>query len=175
MLVQRSRTVLRSVSGLPFKPVVPSVHLLPPFHLRQSSAQTIHLQSPLPRPFTHVESTLVNRWTFLSKRSFSSARTTRKDAAPQTPASSKAQVPEEPAVEFKRTEKGEAAKAVDLSARLKDRTQEKGEVIRLLKLAAREWRTLSGTVLNTSILIASRNSLTVYFLRGSNVNPLFHR
>jgi hypothetical protein len=49
-------------------------------------------------------------------------------------------------LEFERTEKGEAAREVDLSARLKDRStqSDKGEVIRLLKLAGREWRTLSG-------------------------------
>lgn len=54
--------------------------------------------------------------------------------------------PDDTSLEYKRTEKGEAAKEVDLSARLKDRSSqtEKGEVIRLLKLAAREWRTLSG-------------------------------
>jgi hypothetical protein len=54
---------------------------------------------------------------------------------------------ENPGLEYKRTEKAEAAKSVDLSARLQDRNAaaEKGEVIRLLKLAGREWRTLSGT------------------------------
>ena len=54
---------------------------------------------------------------------------------------------EEISLEFKRTEKGEAAKEVDLSARLKDRSSQndKGEVFRLLRLAGREWRTLSGT------------------------------
>jgi hypothetical protein len=54
---------------------------------------------------------------------------------------------EEISLEFKRTEKGEAAKEVDLSARLKDRSSQndKGEVIRLLRLASREWRALSGT------------------------------
>jgi hypothetical protein len=51
---------------------------------------------------------------------------------------------EDHTLEFKRTEKGEAAKEVDLSARLKDRSSqaEKGEVIRLLRFASREWRTL---------------------------------
>jgi hypothetical protein len=55
---------------------------------------------------------------------------------------------ENPDLEYKRTEKAEAAKAVDLSARLQDRSSaaEKGEVIRLLKLAGREWKTLSGTI-----------------------------
>lgn len=54
--------------------------------------------------------------------------------------------PEDMALGFKRTEKGEAAREVDLSARLKDRSaSEKGEVIRLLRLAGREWRTLTGT------------------------------
>jgi hypothetical protein len=55
-------------------------------------------------------------------------------------------------LEFERTEKGEAAKEVDLSARLKDRSSqsEKGEVIRLLKLAAREWKTLSGSPISST-------------------------
>lgn len=53
--------------------------------------------------------------------------------------------PEDITLGFKRTEKGEAAREVDLSARLKDRSaSEKGEVIRLLRLAGREWRTLTG-------------------------------
>lgn len=54
---------------------------------------------------------------------------------------------DEISLEFKRTEKGEAAKEVDLSARLKDRSSQtdKGETIRLLRLAGREWRTLSGS------------------------------
>ena len=62
---------------------------------------------------------------------------------------------DEAPLEYKRTEKGEAAKAVDLSARLKDRSSrnEKGEVIRLLKLAGREWRTLSGSPQALRILI----------------------
>ena len=155
MLVQRSRTLLRSVSGLPspFKPVQAGVYLAPlnpQAHVRPWSARAIHLQSLLQNQ-SNVELRQLNTWVFLSTRSFSSTRIAHKEdpPAPKTslpePSSKPATVPEETAYEFKRTEKGEAAKAVDLSARLKDRSQEKGEVTRLLKLAAREWRTLGGT------------------------------
>lgn len=148
--------MLRSVSGLPspFLPIQAGVRLVPlnaPIHLRQCSARPIHLQSLLARSPTNVELTPSDRWTFISTRSFSSTRITRQDATPTPksaapePSAKPAELPEEAALEFTRTEKGEAAKAVDLSARLKDRSQEKGEVIRLLKLAAREWRTLTGT------------------------------
>jgi hypothetical protein len=55
--------------------------------------------------------------------------------------------PDDVDVQFKKTEKAEAAKAVDLSARLKERNAgtETGEVFRLLRLAAREWKQLGGT------------------------------
>ena len=186
MLAQRSRTVLRSVSGLPspFKPVQAGVYLAPlnpPVHVRQWSAKAIHLQSPLQRPLS-AELRSLNRWTFISTRSFSSTRIARKEDPPapksNTPGQSPkpAEIPDETAYEFKRTEKGEAAKAVDLSARLKDRSQEKGEVTRLLKLAAREWRTLGGT--STTVIVLTTNScdyITLYFVWCSNVNSLLNR
>jgi hypothetical protein len=80
------------------------------------------------------------------------------------------------ALEFQRTKKGEAAKEVDLSARLKDRSTqaEKGEVIRLLKLAAREWRTLSGMPLLVT-LTRSRRCSPLHFLGCRNVHSIFHR
>ena len=85
-------------------------------------------------------------------RSFSSTGISRKEAAEanspndNTVALSSRDNPEELTLGFERTEKGEAAREVDLSARLRDRgsRSEKGEVFRLLRLAAREWRTLSG-------------------------------
>jgi hypothetical protein len=88
---------------------------------------------------------------YFSFRSVSTTHILRKDVE-VVRNDGKANVPreeiaDETTLEFERTEKGEAAKEVDLSARLKDRStqSEKGEVIRLLKLAAREWKTLSGS------------------------------
>ena len=84
-----------------------------------------------------------------STRILSTARIVRQEA---TAAKDSKTVPseslEESSLEFKPTLKGEAAKAVDLSARLKDRSPqgEKGETLRLLKLAAREWRMLTGNL-----------------------------
>ena len=93
----------------------------------------------------------------ISLRSISTNRILRKEAqATPKEGNPSAQVSQneieaadEFSLEFKRTEKGEAAREVDLSARLKDRStqSDKGEVVRLLKLAGREWRTLSGTYL----------------------------
>jgi hypothetical protein len=88
----------------------------------------------------------------LRVRIFSTSISQHKDAAEvsslndQTTDVSKRDNPEELTLAFERTEKGEAAREVDLSARLKERSSssEKGEVIRLLRLAAREWRTLTG-------------------------------
>jgi hypothetical protein len=84
-------------------------------------------------------------------RSLSTTRVLQKEAqvTPQQGISthaSEGESADEVSLEFKRTKKGEAAREVDLSARLKDRStqSDKGEVIRLLKLAGREWRTLSG-------------------------------
>ena len=152
MLLQRSRTVLRLVSGLPspFNSARYGLYLGPlkyQVHVRQSSATAITPFPPLGvsrgLPLRALTGLHVN-----STRLSSTTHVLRKDAQPKEPESkADASNPaEEAPLEYKRTEKGEAAKAVDLSARLKDRSsqREKGEVIRLLKLAGREWRTLSG-------------------------------
>lgn len=84
-------------------------------------------------------------------RNLSSTKVLRKEAQVTSEeskgATTKTEGADEFSLEFKRTEKGEAAREVDLSARLKDRSaqSDKGEVVRLLKLAGREWRTLGGT------------------------------
>jgi hypothetical protein len=96
----------------------------------------------------------VSRIEVLETRKLSTTRILRKEvAAPKEDVATELSKPnptEDISLEFKRTEKGEAAKEVDLSARLKDRSSQndKGEVLRLLRLAGREWRTLIGTFLS---------------------------
>jgi len=150
-------------------------------HVRQSGARRLTSLIPSrttsiepPKPPAYVQGTII--------RNLSTTRFLRKDAEtwPSTPKSKDIIPPEaqdESGLEFKRTEKGEAAKEVDLSARLKDRnTQtEKGEVIRLLKLAGREWRTLSRThPLPQPHTNPSRRSPPMYIFRSSHVNPLLN-
>jgi len=156
MLVQKSRIVLRAVSGLPV-PVKPPQYgsFLALFksqvRVRQWSTTTII-------PFAYAPITpklpprIIDGIGLRSTRCFSTTRVLKQEANATESTSkpleqSKPLTPEETPFEFKRTEKGEAAKAVDLSARLKDRSSqsEKGEVTRLLKLAGREWRALTRT------------------------------
>src|SRR5271156_6459993 len=111
MLVQRSRTVLRSVSGLPspFKPVQAGIYPAPlnlPVLVRPWSARAIHLPSLLQKQ-ANVELRQLNKLVFISTRSFSSTciackedPTTLKPNAPE-PSSKAAEVPEETAYEFK--------------------------------------------------------------------------
>ena len=153
MLLQRSRTVLRSAPGLPspFKPAQCGLYFGPLKYQvrgRELSATAI-------TPFPHLWASRGLRLRILtglhvnSTRLLSTTYVRRKDAQPKEPKTKAdaSEAADEAPLEYKRTEKGEAAKAVDLSARLKDKISqnEKGEVIRLLKLAGREWRTLSGS------------------------------
>lgn len=133
----------------------PSRRLLPTFpssvHVRLRSATAI---APLFHPQTsrNVPIRTLIRPAFFALRSLSTSEAPQRDArsgssvVTSNEISQPPETADESALEFKRTEKGEAAKSVDLTARLKDRSvqPEKGEVIRLLKLAAREWRTLGG-------------------------------
>ena len=155
MLLQRSRVVLQSVSGLPspFKSAQYGLdlwHIRNQFQMRQRSASTI---PPYPIPQTYRGLFFPGLKTGFSSHSIrylSTNRVIRKDSRVNEPEGARETIKRdqnETPLEYKRTEKGEAAKEVDLSARLKERSSptEKGEVIRLLKLASREWRTLSRT------------------------------
>jgi hypothetical protein len=184
MLFQGSRTVLRSVSGLPlpFKPPRYGLNIGPikcQIHVRLRRATSITPLIGIRGPQITLRRPL-NGITYNSVRYLSTTRVIRKDSqineSASKPEESRSDT-DEASLEYKRTEKGEAAKEVDLSARLKDRRSEteKGEVIRLLKLAAREWRTLSGKLLDIQLLTSSRNSSPLYFFWCSNVNPLLHR
>jgi hypothetical protein len=155
MLLPRSHAILRSISRGPglSRPLRPPVSLLLPsarVHVRPLSAlpssPSIHHR---PSVFLNVTcSTTFQRNLY---RGFSVTRVIRQDNPPDRKgeiASNKSlDVEQDPNLEYRRTDKAEAAKSVDLSARLKDRNApgEKGEVLRLLKLAAREWRSLSCT------------------------------
>jgi hypothetical protein len=103
---------------------------------------------------------------------------TSKEGSPAAQVSkSEIEATDEFSFEFKRTEKGEAAREVDLSARLKDRStqSDKGEVVRLLKLAGREWRTLGGIHLLDPSLTFSCYSFTGHLLWSCNVYTLLNR
>jgi hypothetical protein len=153
MLLQRSRAVLRSVPGLssPFKPTRCGLYFGP----LKYQVQGRELSGTAITPFSHLWVSRELRLRIItglhvnSTRLLSTTHARRKDAQPKDPKANAeaSEATDEAPLEYKRTEKGEAAKAVDLSARLKDRISqnEKGEVIRLLKLAGREWRSLSGS------------------------------
>jgi hypothetical protein len=121
--------------------------------LRQWSTKAIAPQINRQSVF-RVTLSSMSRIEVLESRKLSTTRMLRKEvAAPKEDVASELSKPnptEDISLEFKRTEKGEAAKEVDLSARLKDRSSQndKGEVLRLLRLAGREWRTLIGTFLS---------------------------
>src|SRR5436305_12619342 len=160
--------------------------------LRQWSTISIvprlHRQSVFRVTWNNIPSTETSTFRNLTTtRTLNKELTTPKDN-PVTQVSNP-NLAEEISLEFKRTEKAEAAKEVDLSARLKDRSSEtdKGETIRLLRLAGREWKTLSGTPTSSNdpsfpipisldlFLTCSGHIITLYFLRGSDVNSLLNR
>jgi ATP-binding cassette, subfamily B (MDR/TAP), member 10 len=116
------------------------------------------------------------------KRNF---QTSRSLLLNQRPRKSPEELPEKDdlSLDFERTEKAKAAIEVDLSARLKERNAqaEKGEIIRLLRLAAREWRTLSRTpplnnphpdilVAIALLLVSSAVSMTIPFSIGKIID-----
>jgi len=153
MFLPRSHGVLRSISGVPIplrSPRLPLNILLPDVrvHVRPLSAlacpRLVYHRPSL--PFLNSCSPTFQRHLL---RAFSSTRAIRqkKHNNSHNEVPSRSLEVEEPDLDYKRTDKAEAAKAVDLSARLKDRTTatERGEVLRLLKLAGREWKTLSCT------------------------------
>jgi hypothetical protein len=153
MLVPRSHAVLRSVLGVPVRSRHPRAALnIDLFtarpHVRFLSALSCRL--PIQQhPSVLVRSHGLRGLQRQILRGFSSTCVLRqeKPESNQSVGQSKPlDLEENPDLEYKRTEKAEAAKSVDLSARLQDRStpSEKGEVIRLLKLAGREWKTLSG-------------------------------
>jgi hypothetical protein len=154
MLVPRSHAILRSVLGVPVLSRQPRAALNVDLstaraHVRFLSALPCRLPIQ-PHPSVLFRNHGLRGLQRQILRGFSSTCVVRqeKPEGNQSVGQTKSLVLEEnPDLEYKRTEKAEAAKAVDLSARLQDRNTptEKGEVIRLLKLASREWKTLSGT------------------------------
>jgi len=153
MLLPRSHGVLRSISGvpvsrrhlpLPLSSLLPNVRV----HLRPLSAlacpRPVHGRSSL---LFHDSCSRTFQRPILHGFLFTRGIRQKKPNNNQNDVPSKSLAVEEPDLEYKRTDKAEAAKAVDLSARLKDRNAatEKGEVLRLLKLAGREWKTLGCT------------------------------
>ena len=176
MLRQTSHRTFRAVSGLispvksiPFSPLFGTVHQYAHVRLYSVTAMSPLLGAQISR---QVSIRALNESGSFGLRAFSTVRTLRKDDQGGTFGVKSAEVnrPEGSdysTLEFKRTEKGEAAKAVDLSARLKERSPqpEKGEVIRLLKLAGREWRILSGdSLIIPSILTAQLQLYSSVFL-----------
>ena len=157
MLLTRPQTKFRSLStAISSATGVQSSLYLRPFqgyvHVRQWSTKRITF-SPYSQISGNLSPSVLKTIPFVALQNFSTTRSFQQDSAINSsnrklrPTSNSKRL-EETQLEFQRTIKGEAARAVDLSARLKDRSTqaEKGEVIRLLKLAGREWRALSGII-----------------------------
>lgn len=153
MLSQRSRTALRFVSGLSssFQPGQYNLHvarLTNLIHVRQSSAVAIRAHA-YPQISPRVPFRGLSRNTVSSLRYLSITPHTGQKEVEQNKGLKQGTSPDatdDHVQDYRKTEKAEAAKVVDLSARLKDRSSksERGEIIRLLKLAGREWRAISG-------------------------------
>ena len=187
MLLPRSHGVLRSISGVPvsFRHPLSRNSLFPNVRIHGRPLSALACRPPHGRPSLLFHDSCCSR-TFqrpiLRGILFTRGIRQKKPINNQNEVSSKSVRVEEPDLEYKRTDKAEAAKAVDLSARLKDRNAatEKGEVLRLLKLAGREWKTLGCTHQIPyfdafNFLYCSGNCPSLYFLGGSNVSPLLNR
>src|SRR5579862_4823327 len=161
MLTRTARVGLRPLTGLafPYKGSLSVLNLVctplsRPWQARQWSGQALAVLHPQYDQNTIENLRRIRKYilTPTMLRNFSTTPIRQKEAtevsSPEdtTTDLSKRDNPEDITLGFERTEKGEAAREVDLSARLKDRSpqSEKGEVWRLLRLAGREWRTLTG-------------------------------
>lgn len=190
MLFLRSHSVLRSISGAPILPRRPRPALnilLPNARVHRQSLGAIQCSVSIHhRPSALLygrSSTTFQRHLLRASSVTGTARQAGPSASNGQQRSKSKDLEDDPPLEYKTTHKAEAAKSVDLSARLKDRNapNEKGEVTRLLKLAGREWKPLSrkhprfpSQTLSVSYS-GSGNCPPLYFLGRSNVNSLLNR